>query len=210
MQTLLDLIPATKDGRFTPEPPGSTFFLGLDLGLRQDHSALAIIERAVLPTGDKNPVTWQHTTRVELRLRHISRWPLGTPYHQITNDLTARIAKQPLANNCILAVDATGVGDPIVESIKAARPATHRIIPVVITGPGHAHWLNSRLIVPRQDLIANLQLHIEQRRLRAASGTKHAHVLQSELTNFGQAGEHDDLVLATALAAYLIPKGARP
>ena len=88
------------------------YFLGLDLGQAADYSALAILE------------TERAGREAVYRCRHLQRWPLRTPYPQIVSDVVRvarskelRIGRSALP---VLAVDATGVGPPVVDLIRAA------------------------------------------------------------------------------------------
>ena len=53
--------------------------MGLDLGQSADYTALAVVQK--VPAYD--PQTGKHST--ELRLRHLERYPLKTPYTQIAD-----------------------------------------------------------------------------------------------------------------------------
>jgi hypothetical protein len=74
-------------------------------------------------------------------VRHLSRWPLGMRYPQIVSDLLDLLLKPPQQTppqhspplaGCVLAIDATGVGRPVVELFQDPRlPAVLR--PVLIT-----------------------------------------------------------------------------
>ena len=56
--------------RLPIDPPEPHFFLGLDLGQRHDHSALSVLERAVIETGEFDPA-WRVPVRaLALYLRH--------------------------------------------------------------------------------------------------------------------------------------------
>ena len=207
MSTILDLIPDSRNERFKPEPPGISYYLGLDLGQRRDHSALAIIERRVTPDSFDH-ATWQHITKAVLELRHISRLPLDTPYTEVAHQVCARIGRAPLTGNSQLAIDATGVGLPVVEHIKQLRPPC-RLLPVIITGPGAPHSNNGTWFIPKRDLIANLQVLVEMREIGIASRHRQSNLLAAELLNFGSGKEHDDLVIATALAAWFAGRRRR-
>jgi hypothetical protein len=50
------------------------FYMGLDLGQRHDPTAIAVVERIELAQA------WQATEFHSLRVRHLERVPLGTPY----------------------------------------------------------------------------------------------------------------------------------
>ncbi|MBM3738354.1 MAG: hypothetical protein FJW39_21435 [Acidobacteria bacterium] len=56
------------------------YFLGIDLGQRQDHSAIAVLERHTQLTGERDPVTYTPHQVTTLVLRHIERFPLNMPY----------------------------------------------------------------------------------------------------------------------------------
>src|SRR5262249_50371566 len=71
-----------------------TYYSGLDLGRTQDHSALVVIERS---------------EEGVLAVRHIHRWPLGTSYPQIADDLKSLFAAPPLQGSTLV-IDHTGVG----------------------------------------------------------------------------------------------------
>ena len=203
MQTILDLIPAAGDNRFRPEHTSVSYFAGLDLGQRRDHTALAILERNVAPTGEFDNAAWQTLTRVDLRMRHLGRMPLDTPYTAIAEAVAARMEKPPLAGRTMLAVDATGVGLPVVDHLKSLKPPC-RIVPVIISSGDHPNWSRGIWSVPRRELVANLQIMMESRALAVARRTRHAKPFEEELSCFGtSASLHDDLVFAAALAAFL-------
>jgi hypothetical protein len=61
-----------------------TFFIGLDLGQRQDFTAIAVVEK-----GERE---WLGTP---LRLRHLERIPLGTPYTKVVTRVCG-ITRHPI------------------------------------------------------------------------------------------------------------------
>ena len=91
------------------------FYVGLDLGQRQDHSAVAVVEKRVprlafLPPEGR-----------ELLVRKVERLPLGTPYPGVVARVRELLCGEALAGQCALVVDATGVGAPVVEMLRSAR-----------------------------------------------------------------------------------------
>ena len=60
-------------------------FAGLDLGQRADHSALVLLDRALIPTGEFDHAHYRPVTRLALTLRLVKHWPLGTPYLDIAD-----------------------------------------------------------------------------------------------------------------------------
>lgn len=119
-----------------------------------------------------------------------------------------------------VAVDVTGVGKPVLEMFEDAG-LDARLWPVLITA-GHQETLAVGGIwhVPKKVLVSTLQVLLQTRRLRIAPELEHAQTLAKELENFRvrvtaaanetfeawREGLHDDLVLATALAAWVAEK----
>jgi hypothetical protein len=200
------------------------YFSGLDLGQQSDFSALAAVERDSMPwpptAGEPvappvplfglTPAPPKHRYAV----RHLQRWPLRTAYHKIAADVVEMFAKAPLRRS-VLVVDRTGVGAAVVEVLEKARPAC-RLVPALIT-TGHAvarepdGWH-----VPKKELVSALQVVLQERRLRVAA-LPERDLLLKELENFKvkvtaaanetfeawRERDHDDLVLAVALAVWL-------
>ena len=91
-----------------------------------------------------------------------------------------------------------------------------RLWPVLITGGDMETYANGHYRVPKRDLIVGLQLLLQRRGLQIAKGMKFGPVLAREMAEmrvkitasgneqYGawREGEHDDLVLAVALACW--------
>lgn len=190
---------------------GREFFFGLDLGQAQDYTALAVLQQ--LRTA-KEP---------DYLVRYLQRFPLDTPYTAIGPSV-ARLASAPgLPGNAILVVDQTGVGRPVVE-LFLRQPGLPPVVPITITAGQQVTMTEDRsLHVPKKELVRCLQRVLERRRLKIARGLPDALALTQELLNFrvtitasanetfgaGRRGEHDDLVLALALACWLAENVAR-
>jgi hypothetical protein len=120
----------------------------------------------------------------------------------------------------ILVLDATGCGRPVVDIFRRYGLGVKKLAPVTITAGSHATCQGGWWTVPKRDLAGAVAVGLEQRTLRIAPGLKLAPVLAQELTTFRvkttAAGnetfeswrerDHDDLVLAVALAVHF---GAR-
>jgi len=204
-----------------PEPPRQTsieYTVGLDLGKLQDYSALCVIERTRPPEGE--------TTYA---VRHLRRWPLGTSYTSVADDV-ADLAYRPELKLPRIAADATGVGTAVMEMIgqalraKAGSGYCAQLCPVLIGG-GHAVRHDSDLTwhVAKVELVSVLRALLPSRRLKIANELADAKILVAELKAFSvkitQAGnerfeawrerDHDDLVLAVAMALWLAEKCPR-
>jgi len=180
------------------------FYLGLDLGQRRDPSTIAVVEK-----------------RGVIRVRHLERIPLGMPYPGVVERVREIMRHRELAGNCALAVDATGVGAPVVDMLRAARLGCD-IAAVTITGGDRQRQNGSmRVSVPKRDLMAAVQVLLENDELKVARRLRELGALLRELTDVRSSagiggrvrlgadgcGEHDDLVIALALACWRAKRG---
>lgn len=197
------------------------YFVGLDLGQSQDYTAVAVLERpfgrAIDPPDRRRP---------GFALRHLRRFPLGTPYTVVGTEVLA-LLRSPVLRGAGLVVDQTGVGRPVVDMLadKLRNQVACRLLPVTITG-GHTVTTGdpTSLHVPKKELISTLQVLLQTRRLHVARALRETPVLVSELENYRvkitaarnevfeawRENRHDDLVLAAALAAWAGEKSLPP
>jgi hypothetical protein len=152
---------------------------------------------------------------VPLSLRHLERFELGTPYPEIVERVGAMLRTEPLrGRRCALVVDSTGVGAGVVDMFVHAGLYP---IPVTIHGGDTVHYQRPGYRVPKRDLVGAVQILLQSERLKIVRSLPEAAILRSELQNFRvkidprtahdsyshwREAEHDDLVLATALAAW--------
>jgi hypothetical protein len=184
------------------------YFVGVDLGLAQQYTAVAALEQTAMP----DPETQDREIR-HYAVRHLQRFPLGTPYTEVCARMMTMFASPPLAGTTLI-VDQTAVGCPVVQMLRrAAIPACIRAI--AISGGQKATGVGVRL-VPRKELVSTLQLLLQERRLKVSPALPEAQTLVRELLNFKakprtateetleswREGPQDDLVLAVALAAW--------
>jgi hypothetical protein len=181
------------------------YVLGLDPGQVQDYSALAIVERpADVPPSD-----------TFLAVSYLRRFPLGTSYVTMVQDVV-RLTQRPELQHPTLVVDQTGVGKPVVDLfVQANMPA--RLERMQITA-GHqaTRGTDGSWHVPKKELVACLQVLLQRGRLKIAKSLPEAELLTQELLHFKvkvtvtghecyeawRARDHDDLVLAVALACW--------
>lgn len=178
-----------------------SYVAGLDLGQAGDYSALAIIECHPV-----KPPLWD--------LRHLGRFELQTDYPTVVRDVLSLLGSAQLAGRTTLVVDYTGVGRAVLDMLRLAQLAP---IAVTITGLSReARFVDQSWRVPKKDLVAALATGFESRQFRMAAGMPYVEVLQKELRAFRakvtlagnqsfeawREADHDDLVLATALALW--------
>jgi hypothetical protein len=193
------------------------FSIGVDLGQRRDHSAVAVVERVSRVTERFDYVKWAACEREseEWVVRHLERIPLGTPYTAVAERVVRLAQKPPVVGQCQLVVDATGVGMPVIDMLRASRPGCG-LTAVLITG-GHAERSDGSVWhVPKLELMARLQTLFEREQLRISRRLRESGRLVRELLDMRTArgksgrvrvgadgaGEHDDLALAVALAVW--------
>lgn len=183
----------------------SHYISGLDLGKLQDYTALVTVEQYVVDDKDlPGRKAWQHD------VRHINRWPLGTPYARIVADLRDLYVKSPM-NGSSLVVDKTGVGEAVMEMIQEAH------LPCSVRGYSiTAGFKPGDGTVPKQDLVGALHVGWGSERLRIAKGLDYRPILIEEIRTFTskvssernetyaawRENEHDDILLALSLAVW--------
>ena len=161
-----------------------------------------------------------------VHVRHLQRFELGTRYTEIVARVKRMRFTSPLrerADHVRLLIDKTGVGAAVVDGFKAAG-----IRPISVTIHGGADVTTEFALgggpvvdgyrVPKRDLVAACQVLLQNGRLRIAEGLPLADTLKKELLNFRvkidpktahdsyshwREQDHDDLVLAVAMAAWL-------
>jgi hypothetical protein len=203
-----------------------TFLTGLDLGQARDYSALAIIERIVSEDGEDpamgcvttvRPFANPKAQKTERRyaVRHLERFELGTSYLAICTRVVELFAEPPVKNGTLI-VDQTGVGRPVVDMLRRARPKA-TIRPITITSGKAVVPDEAGYHVPKKDLVGAMQVVFQSRRIQVARSLPNAGVLVKELESFRakitismnetfeawRERDHDDLVLAVAMAVWV-------
>jgi len=202
------------------------YYIGLDLGKRQDYTALTVL--AEREERERYRRTYEDRAQTEMALRwtfseywlqHLQRWQLGTKYAKIAADVAELLRRPPFrGTDTTLVIDRGGVGEAVYEQIEdhaGGGPAD--LVGVSITGgrkvtsAGPQHYR-----VPKRELVAALQVAVQNGEIRAASDLELWPTLRSEMESFtaeitetghdtyeARQGEHDDLVLALALPVWL-------
>jgi hypothetical protein len=152
-----------------------------------------------------------------LFIRHLQRYPLGTKYGEIVASVRGLLSREPFRGRMRytrLLADKTGVGAAVIDGFyeKGVYP-----ISVTIHGGSAVTEEVRGFRVPKRDLVASVQTLLQNGRLKIAPEMELAPVLKSELLNFRvkinpatahdsyehwREADHDDLVLATALACW--------
>jgi hypothetical protein len=185
-------------------------YIGLDLGQQQDYSALAVVRR------DDPPAPPPGAARVPPRLRvtYLHRWRLGTKYGAIVTAMKDFVAAPLAGSGPRLVIDGTGVGLAVLELFDAAGVAYEA---VSIHGGAVTTHEGRMWKVPKKTLVAAVQVPMQDKRLTVdPPKLRYARELRAELGNFRyqitasaheqfaawREADHDDLVLALALACW--------
>jgi hypothetical protein len=198
------------------------FYVGLDLGQSADYTALAVVQKT--PAYDEEKGKWDW----ELHLRYLERFALKTPYTEIADYVKGLITGAPFTEQVRwpygnikypetqLVVDRTGVGVAVTDLLKERGI---KFWGITITGLGQkVNKVGVReYTVPKQDLVAALEVPFHQGKFKVAEGLEGWPKLREELLNFRRKqnkvtahisyehwreSDHDDLVLAAALACW--------
>jgi hypothetical protein len=188
------------------------FFAGIDLGQRRDRTAIAVIEKDILISDRPDPITWERPRITQYQVRHLQRLPLGTPYTAVVEHVARMARALAKTGPCTVAVDATGVGLPVVDALRMPGE-TWRLMPVTIGYADRGTYSDGFWRVPKRDLVAGLQLAFDAGRFTIASALPEAEALVEELcamrANTRPSGaiqlaspgaKHDDLAIALSLA----------
>lgn len=210
--------------------------VGADIGQKRDPTAIVVTqyERVeISPAGvPLDPTGLGHdmlnlATGVEepplydtrYVVRALERLPLDTPYPAVARRLNAvcrAMRRRDGSGECYLAVDATGVGRPIVDLVLAELDADVHLTAVTITGsdrcPG-SPLARTEISMGKVWMVSRLQALLQTRRI-VMPRTPHAAGLAEELLDFEikvtrdghdelgafRTGTHDDLVTALGLS----------
>jgi len=195
--------------------------MGLDLGKKQDYSAVAVVEQCVFTTGKTDRVTFAPVLERNTVLRHIEQIKSGTTYTRVVEHVRKMLVSEQLRQETVIfSMDATGVGDPVMEMVEAmiwtARRERTGILNfggVVFTGGRKTTWHQHEAHVPKNTIVEGVLLAVERGELILGKDMKGVKELVAELqmmqqersergTRWVSVGKHDDLVMALGLALW--------
>jgi hypothetical protein len=187
--------------------------IGVDVGQRVDPTAIVVGDEDRRDTEDGRGVT-------HYVVRHLERLPLGTSYPQVVARLRA-IAAGVAAHTAVrpaLYVDATGVGTPLLDLLRAARVEAE-VVGCWFTCGSHRTYAQREVRIGKAWLVSRLQTLVQTGCLHLPHSPE-AEALTQELLDyqirvdpdrdakFGafSTGTHDDLVTALGLACQGDPR----
>lgn len=194
--------------------------IGIDIGQKREPTAIAVAEIDYRPPAD--PARHREPDESHYVVRHLERLDLGTRYPEVAGRLgeicqgvAGRGRREP-----VVFADATGLGDPVIEVLRARAPLAHRIWSVHFNhGDRRLEDRDQRIVtLGKAYLVSRLQTLLQGGRLHLPR-TGEADRLARELLDFEirvtedanerygafRVGSQDDLVTALGLATQKEP-----
>lgn len=171
--------------------------IGVDLGKKQNHSAIVVVEQLVVTTGRRNPMSFEPIWERRMTATHIEQLKLGVEYTAIVERLHGLTHSRELETEALTTwVDATGLGEVVMEMLRKQR-LRGELMPVVFTGGRTVRYTKGAYTVPKQELVQGLGA------ASGAGGTERGGGGAGVRgMNYESAGKHDDLVMALGLACF--------
>lgn len=212
------------------------FLCGVDLGQTHDYTAVSLIrriERVRLLEPPELTVQRAHEESLKYggyvpggafeakttKAKHyqvigLYRFPLGTTYTVIVDQIRERMLRPELLGRTKLILDRTGVGRPVFDLFKAVDVSA---IGVTFSAGNEPNRQDGGWTVPKADLVGALQATMGTNRLAVSGQIPEWPTLRQEMQNLevrlspsGRAqfaadwrnGEHDDLLFSLAIALW--------
>jgi hypothetical protein len=195
--------------------------ISVDIGQQVDPTAIVVwndvkrLSEKVYPPGTPQFFEENRDIKTTWACRLIERMPLNTPYQTICDRILTISDKLPGVTH--LLVDATGVGRPVVEMMQRTKLNP---LGIMITSGREANASEIGWNVPKRDLVSALMVMYQSGQIKVAASLQLAPLLAQEMMNFTakvsnkgtdtyeahRSGEHDDIVLAMAQAAWYVTK----
>lgn len=201
--------------------------IGVDVGKQHDPTAIAVVEAATREV-EGNGLVEARQESVFLT-RWLDRLPLGTSYPIVARrliELLLQLRKRTGRDTPIMRVDATGVGSPVIDLLRAQGiDRLCSVTAVTFTATDRWEDRGNQAGLGKEFLVSRLQALLQTRRIKLPD-TDEARALAKELQDYEirvgengkitagamKSGAHDDLVTALGLAVLqdpsrLVPSG---
>ena len=182
--------------------PERMVYVGVDLGKLEAHSAVVVVERIEELPVDFADVLRGAGPRRRYIVRYAERMALDTDYTDVVKRVKQLVGQLATRGTCVVVVDETGVGVPVVEDMRRAGMGCP-LYPIKISAGQQATGKS----VPREELLTKMKMMGERGELELAGECFHGEQLRRELVHLQLAGrkrggEKDDLAFALALACW--------
>ena len=193
------------------------FVVGVDLGQARDFSTIVISEVNFAPRvhfAQDAPGEVRREQIIHHRLRHVERIPLGTSYPAICDRVAQVMVTVPaMPRQPVLVADATGCGRPVMDMMR--KMDLEPLAVTITAGSGETIEKND-VRVAKKILASTVAVALDAGRLQIVAVGPDVETLRNELRAFRvkisttqnesfeswREADHDDLVLAAALAVW--------
>lgn len=191
----------------------NSIMIGVDIGQKHDPTAICVVE---LDERAKDRRKINHFV-----VRHLERLPIGASYPAVAQRLDAMTQgiRQRNDRRPYLYVDATGLGQPIIDLLREETSRLGSIIPVYFTHGDQRTHEGGEIRLGKAYLVSRLQMLLQTARLHLPR-TADAERLAQELLAYEiqvdeqandrygafRVGTQDDLVTALGLAVNKEPR----
>ncbi|MDA8021195.1 MAG: hypothetical protein MPN21_27475 [Thermoanaerobaculia bacterium] len=188
--------------------------MGLDVGQKRSPTALCVAQ-----SDDRGG---QRRTVYHYSVRHLERLALGTSYPEVAERVAqvARALRRKTGQGAQLYVNATGLGQPLVDLLCDEASDLRQILPVYFNHGDQRTLEGGSLRLGKAYLVSRLQMLLQSRRLHLPR-TNESEQLATELLEYEieiepdandrygafRVGTRDDLVTALGLAVHHDPIG---
>lgn len=193
------------------------YVVSVDLGQSMDYSALTVLHRCWWRKGEK-PLP--DTARLWHAVEMLIRWPLGTPYPKIVQNIVETVHYvQTVSQNgdrgVALVVDQGGPGRPVIDLLK--REGVRPIGITITSGETVSQRPDNSMTCPKRDICSALIVAAQSGDVKVASKLELAPELEKEIASFGYTVKrksreigyealvdevHDDLVVSAAMGLW--------
>jgi len=192
--------------------PITDYILAVDFGRDRDHSAFATLAVRQEDHGGFDHAAFRQPTRTILQLGGLRRIPLGTEYLEVVGQIRQTVTRLHAVGGwnarkvrVHVIVDAAGPGQVAIELIRAQQMDIHFTPALLTSGYDTGYSPSGKLTIPRREVITNLRYLLEVGLVKVQTNLTHKTALESEIAQVrfgGRQSAHDDLVIATGLAAF--------
>jgi len=196
---------------YWPTPGRRRFVVGVDLGTRQDHTAITIIEEVIQPLDTWGPDQRQLLSPPQRAIVDAHRLRLGLDYSKIADYIVGLRENPALLGDAAFAIDLTGLGRPVASLLR--ERGFSDFVGVVITSGDNAREVSfDEWRCGKSYLIGSLSAAMSNGKLLAAAGLPDGAELRKQMEDYvievtasghmtanAMSGSHDDMVIASAL-----------
>ena len=187
--------------------------MGVDIGQKREPTAICVTEIDERRIGSRRVNHWI--------VRHLERLPIGTSYPAVAKRLSEVSGgiRNMATRRPYLYVDATGMGQPIIDLLRDETTRLGSITPVYFTHGDQRNQEGGEIRLGKAYLVSRLQMLLQTARLHLPK-TAESHKLAQDLLDYEiqvdekanerygafSVGTQDDLVTALGLAVNKEPR----